>query len=1082
MKIKTKFLLGLSSQPILLILLIVIGWYQLSSLNQLSESTQSDYEISLLAEQIQKEIKDEAIILRNIVIFQEEEALQKELNLLQRKSNSVTQNIALLETRVMTSDQTLIVENLKQLNQDFNIYLQEVIQLVSEGNKEEAAHLINQNGHKIQGEILNAITVMTDHFQSNMNSTFKSTTDQFRRNIILTSLISLILIVFSVGLALHTVWRIASRLSKVSNVMRDVTSGHLDLKTKIEVKSNDEIDEVADSFNKMTHSLEEQRLIEKNMTWAKSNIADIATSLSGIHQLKAFSRMFLSKIVPLMGSCQAVFYLKDPNHKEADLVFNRLASYAYTEGENNVHSFKLGEGLVGQAALEQKPIILTDIPDDYIRVKSGLGEASPQTMYILPISFEGNVIAVLEMATFTSFSTTQQNFLEEMCGGLGIILESVIGRLKLANLLEETQELMEEIQAQSEELQSQQEELRVTNEELEAQTHDLRQSEEKLQVQQEELEQMNTELKEKAKSLEEQNKRFEETNREVERARADLEEKAKQLELTSKYKSEFLANMSHELRTPLNSLLILSKLLADNKDGNLSDKQVEYSNTIYSSGRDLLSLINDILDLAKIEAGKQDIHPQHVKMNDLVRVLEERFTPIAAEKELSFSIENKVGNRCTIFNDEKRMLQVLENLLSNAFKFTHRGGVCLEIESSSGEGQSETVSFKVKDTGIGIPSEKQELIFQAFQQADGTTSRKYGGTGLGLSICREIAELLGGHVYVESEEGKGSNFIFQLSDYEIEAQTLGAVLHLDEVAATVEDAELEASIIIAEEPSKPIQKDLIKRLLIVDDDLKQRNSLMELIGGMDIIIKAVSNGKEALEELKIQPFDLMILDLGLSDTSGTDLLKKIKTNGANDQITVLVYTGRELTSKEEVELTKYAHTIIVKNEHSVDRLIAELDFILNTQLDEKTSVETVHANRLQGLEGKKILLVDDDVRNVYALSSFLELYGMDITFAENGIECLEILKDNPDFDLILMDIMMPEMDGYETIRALRKIPEFVQLPIIALTAKAMKEEREKGLQVGASDYIVKPFDPDQLLSLIHVWVFTREGDKKWLNR
>jgi two-component system, chemotaxis family, sensor kinase CheA len=1080
MKIKTRFLLGLSSEPILILLLLGIGLFQVSSLNKLNVTTQHNVELSLLAENIQREVKDEAISLRNIVIFQDEESVQREINILQMNSDSVIDNIAILDSKIDTLEQKKMVEDLKTTNSNFNLYVEEVKTLVSEGEKESAIELINKNGHLIHSEFLKVITVISNHFQSNLKSSFDGTTKDFKRNIMLTTFISLISVLLSAGIVIHTVWTFASRLRTVSGIMTNVANGSEDLSTRIEIKANDEIDDVANSFNQMSQSLEEQRLREQSMTWTKSNIAEITTSLSGTHNLESLSRTLLSKVTPLMESSHAVFYVKDITDNSIEPLFKMVASYAHSKRKDVPDTYGLGEGLIGQAAFENSPIILTDIPSDYMRIKSGLVEAAPLNVYVLPISFEDNVIAVLEMASFKPFSTTQQSFIEELVSGVGIILEGVLGRIKLAALLEETQVLMEEIQAQSEELQSKQEELRATNEELEVQTYDLRRSEEKLQVQQEELEQSHLELKEKAKSLEEQNKRFEETNKEVENARLKLEEKAKQLALTSKYKSEFLANMSHELRTPLNSLLILSKLLADNKGGNLSEKQVEYSKTIYSSGKDLLSLINDILDLEKIESGKTEIYPNHVKINELISAMEQRFKHVAAEKNLSFTITIKDGIPNTIFNDEKRILQVLENLLSNAFKFTHQGGVTLEIESVNQQGHFGDVSFNIKDTGIGIPKEKQVLIFQAFKQADGTTSRKYGGTGLGLSICREISTLLGGQISVASEEGKGSTFMFHVGDYKQEGSIPELPVYLDEVAASREVMDDEQSKI--ETPlAVPVEKDItyqcgkIKRLLIVDDDRKQRNSLMELVGEMDIIIKAVGTGKEAIEELKVSQFDIMILDLGLTDTTGFDVLKKVKSDSVNDHITVLVYTGRDLTSKEELELNKYAHTIIVKNEHSIERLKIELESCLNGNIGKAEVITQVSANH--GLEGKRVLLVDDDVRNVYALSSFLELYGMNITFAENGQECLDVLEKTSDFDLILMDIMMPEMDGYETIRRLRAMPEF-NIPIIALTAKAMKEDREKCMEVGASDYIVKPFNPDQLLSLIRVWVYSKEGVMK----
>jgi two-component system, chemotaxis family, sensor kinase CheA len=1080
MKIKTRFLLGLSSKPILLLLLIGIGWFQISTLNQLNTMAQKNFELSLLAETIQRGVKDEAISLRNIVIFQEEESIYQELGHLETVADSVSQNISLLESKVTTEEQINMVENLKKLNRDFIVYKERIKQLVADGHKQEAVNIINQNGHNLHAEFLDVITHISNHFQANMKRSFEDTTGDFERNIWITTIISLVSVLLSASFVIRTVWSVANRLSKVSTTMSKVVNGDKDSSIRIEVQSNDEIDEVAKSFNKMIDSLNEQRILEKNMTWIKSNVADITTSLTGIHDLGRLSHLFLSKIVPLMDASHALIYVKDLNEKSMEPIYKLFSSYAYLERENDIKSFKPGEGLVGQAILEKAPMMITEVPSDYIRIQSGLGGSEPLTLYIIPISFEGEVKAVIELASFKAFTSLQQSLIEELSKGLGIILESVLGRMRLSDLLEETQTLMEEIQAQSEELQSQQEELRIANEELETQTQTLRKSEEMLQVQQEELEQTNFELMEKARSLEEQNKRFEETNREVEKARAELEEKAKQLTLISTYKSEFLANMSHELRTPLNSLLILSKLLADNKEGNLTAKQVQYSNTIYSSGKDLLALINDILDLAKIESGKMDVHPSRVRITHLKDVLEDRFRPIAEERNLSFGIFIKEDVPDTLYSDEKRILQVLENLLSNAIKFTQKGGVNVEISR-----MEERVHFAIRDTGIGIPLEKQELIFQAFQQADGTTSRKYGGTGLGLSICREISTLLGGQIAVDSEEGLGSTFHFLVGDYLLEGSNLitDTVIHLDEVAVTKEVT----NIALERETnnSLPIEtvhfqnEHDIMRLLIVDDDKQQRNSLMELIGDMDIIIKAVATGKEAMEELKVNQFDFLLLDLGLNDMSGFDLLKKVKSSNLYDQTIVLIYTGRELTSKEEFELNKYAHTIIVKDEFSIERLKDELELCIKSKTKIESEMKGVNRKKKShDLEGLKVLLVDDDVRNVYALSNFLEIYGMDITFAENGLECLDVLEGHSTFDLILMDIMMPEMDGYETIQRLRAMPEYDKMPIIALTAKAMTEDRERCMEAGASDYIVKPFQPEQLLSLIRVWAYPQEGNLK----
>jgi len=1073
-KIRTKLLLALSTLPILLFILIGTGWIQMTHLQNTSNSLRTNYDVSMLATQIHTDIKSEGIRLRNLVIFTDKDVIQKELTALQSESEKVEKNISLLESKAVTSEQKELIATLRNTNNDFDVYKDQVITFVSEGEKKEALNLIDESSASMHQEFFEVISNITATFDLNLESSLNTMIKDFQREIILGGVILAVGIILIMGILFKNIWTLSTRLKSVSAAMSHVANGSKDLSTKVEVISNDEIDDVAKSFNRMAESLEEQMKKEQELTWTKGNIAEITMSLSGTHDLATLGRTFLSKVVPLVESSHAVFYVKDLDEQEDEPTYRLISSYAFKERKHITNTIRLGEGLIGQAILEKSPIILTDVPSHYVRVTSGLGETAPLNLYVLPISFEDEVKAVLEIASFKPYSKIQQDFLEELMNGLGIILESVMSRIQLAKLLEESQTLMEEIQAQSEELQSQQEELRATNEELEEQTQALLQSEGKLQSQQEELEQTNLDLEEKAKTLEEQNKKFERTNREVEKARAELEVKAEQLALSSKYKSEFLANMSHELRTPLNSLLILSKLLSDNPDGNLSPKQVEYSKTIYASGNDLLVLINDILDLAKIESGKMNVNPSPIMFTDMAEFVENNFRPIADAKNLKFNILLDEELPRFIYSDEVRLQQVLKNLLSNAFKFTSQGEVTLEISVHSKSSKQIIIGFSVSDTGIGISKEKQESIFEAFQQADGTTSRKYGGTGLGLSISREIATLLGGEIAVESTEGKGSTFTFYIGDYEKENENIVVAEGEVEVAVSKETTTniLENTGISHVEPEQDTaESSHIKRLLIVDDDMRQRNSLMELISDMDFIIKAVSTGRDAIEELKVNHFDCMILDLGLSDTSGFDLLEKVKEN---NEVKVFIYTGRDLSSKEEIQLNKYAHTIIIKNEHSPQRLKAELELFLeecSNQMELSNHSSCSERTMTSGLTGKKVLLVDDDVRNVFALSTILELNGMEVIFAENGFESLEVLDNSTDIDLVLMDIMMPKMDGYEAIGKIRENPLFANLPIIALTAKAMKEDREKCLAVGASDYIVKPIEPEQLISLIKVWVY-----------
>ncbi|WEG10967.1 response regulator [Pullulanibacillus sp. KACC 23026] len=1073
MTIKTRFLLVLSMLPVLILLLLGIGWLQSANLNKISDMIQNKYQTSLLAEKTYIEVKNEAVSLRNLVILTNADARNKELLNIKKEADLINKNIALLDSNVQSTKQKKMVKSLKETNVKYNAYKAQVLSLISKGKKAEAIQLINNKSSSIQNSYFQIISNLTSYLDNETATSLDRLSHDFEMQIAIGSVISFAAILFVIIFIFKSLWSILTRINKVSTTMSGVANGSTGLNTRVAVTSNDEIDQVAISFNKMVQSLEEQMEKEQNLIWSKSNIAEITTELNGKHDLGSLSKTVLSKIAPLVESSHAVLYVKEMDDRDTKPVFRLSASYALKDRQLQTNVFQIGEGLIGQAALEKKPIVLTNVPSDYIQVRSGLGEASPHTIYVFPICFEEDVKAVLEIATFKPFNFTQQSFLEELINGLGIIFESTMGRIRLARLLEESQTLMEEVQAQSEELQTQQEELRATNEELEEQTQALRQSEEKLQVQQEELEQINAELKEKAVGLEEQNRKFELTNREVEKARAELEEKAKQLMLSSKYKSEFLANMSHELRTPLNSLLILSKLLSENQEGNLSDRQIEFTKTIYSSGIDLLTLINDILDLAKIESGKMDVNPSKVFIKDLVDFVESTFRPVANEKRLTLNIVLADNLPKYIISDFQRLQQVLRNLLSNAFKFTHAGDVTLKIEFN------DRYQFSVIDTGIGIAKDKQDLIFQAFQQADGTMSRRYGGTGLGLSICREIATLLDGNVRVESEEGRGSTFTFEVGNHNYEERDLSQIKKAVTKDTSSDVQEFKGHPVIQSAPSNlpeyPIDhpNSYIKRLIIVDDDIKQRNSLMELIGEKNVIIKAVSSGTEAIEEIKVNPYDCMVLDLGLMDMTGFELLEKIKLQRDFENLKVFIYTGRSLTTKEEIILNRYAHTIIIKDAQSPERLKDELDMYLklsNEEIEKYGQIEE-QVKKASGLEGKRILLVDDDVRNVYALSSILEIQGIDITFAENGREGLEVLEKDDGFDLVLMDIMMPEMDGYEAIRRIREQPQLNHLPIIALTAKAMKEDREKCMEVGASDYIVKPIDPDQLISLIKVWVY-----------
>jgi len=967
---------------------------------------------------------------------------------------------------------------------------------------------------------------------------------------------------------------LTTQVRAIAEVATAVTKG--DLTRSIKVEASGEVAALKDNINEMIRNLKDTTIKNNEQDWLKTNLAKFSRMLQGQKDLLTVGKLILSELAPVVGAQHGVFYTMITSGEEPRL--HLLASYAFRARKHSSFDLKLGETLVGQAALEKERILLTKVPSDYVQISSGLGEATPLNLIVLPVLFEGQVKAVIELASFEQFSPTHQIFLDQLTESIGIVLNTIEANMRTEDLLKQSQSLAKELQSQQEELQK-----------------------------------TNLELEDKAKLLAEQNVEVEKKNMEVEQARQALEEKAAQLALTSKYKSEFLANMSHELRTPLNSLLILSDQLCVNKDGNLTSKQIEFAKTIHSSGQDLLRLINDILDLAKIESGTVSVEVSDLKLHDLKDYVERTFAPIAEHKKLEYSVELDPQVPRTMRTDAKRLQQILKNLLSNAFKFTERGRVTLEIELAKGGwsfdhttlgGAPEVIAFRVRDSGIGIPKEKQQIIFEAFQQADGSTNRKYGGTGLGLSISREIARLLGGEIQLTSVVGEGSTFTLYLptvigSSERVESSSYvlsssggpsGQVQRVTRefvpVAASaiaVEDdrdnigSDDRAVLIIEDDPvfatqilevaraqgfkgvvatrgsdalqlarkhnfsaitldimlpdidgrrvlyrlkddpitrhipvmilsatdsddtglkygalshiSKPVQqarltetivalKNFIERpvknLLLVEDNEVQRNSTIELIGNSDVHTFAVATGQEGLDLLKQQTFDCVVLDLGLPDMPGSKFIEEVKSAGLAN-LPIVVHTGRELPKEEVEHVKKLARTVILKDVQSPERLFDETALFLHRNVtklpeDKRKLVESLHRDG-DILAGKRALIVDDDMRNIFAMTSFLERYDVSIRSAENGRDALTLLEaGESEFDVILMDIMMPDMDGYETMRRVRKMDRYRDLPILALTAKAMKGDKEKCIEAGASDYIAKPVDTEHLLSLLRIWL------------
>ena len=937
------------------------------------------------------------------------------------------------------------------------------------------------------------------------------------------------------------------------------------------------------SQQKIARRLEQQ-------AWLRNGQTELAEQVLGQLSLNMLGRNILQFFAQYMGSAVAALYVREEHGG-----LKRVATYGFSrEQEQQEQSIYSDEGIVGQAAQLDRLIRLDDVPVDYFKVCSGLGEGATRSVLVMPTSDDDRVNGVIELGFLRPLDERDVELVELIAGNIGTSIEAARYRQRLQEVLAETQQLNEELQVQ-------QEELKTANEELEEQSRILKESQAHLETQQAELEQTNEQLAEQTQTLAEQRDAMDRKNVELNQAQLQLEDRADELQRSSKYKSEFLANMSHELRTPLNSSLILAKLLAENPQDNLSAEQVKFAESIYSAGNDLLNLINDILDISKVEAGKLEVRPENSSVVRLVDGLRGMFEPLAADRKLGFQVEVQADAPTLMFTDRQRLEQILKNLLSNAVKFTEQGEVSLSVSRAPGEG----IAFTVRDSGIGIAPDQQESIFEAFRQADGTTNRRYGGTGLGLSISRDLATLLGGYINVSSEPGKGSVFTLVLPEQYVEREEGAAPVEQPRQAVTapapkpvavsplpVADVQqiprfaddrdkapftTRCILVVEDEPNfarilfdlahelgynclvahgadegyslaeefipdailldmrlpdhsgltvlqrlkehastrhipvhvisvedrveaamhmgaigyavKPTTREelkdvfarleakltqKVKRVLLVEDDDLQRDSIARLIGDDDIEITDVGYAQAALDLLRTHVYDCMIIDLKLPDMLGNELLKRMATEDICSFPPVIVYTGRNLTRDEEAELRKYSRSIIIKGARSPERLLDEVTLFLHkveSQLshDRQKMLKTARS-RDKVFEGRKILLVDDDVRNIFALTSALEHKGAVVVIGRNGREAIDKLNEVDDIDLVLMDVMMPEMDGYEATALIRQDPRWKKLPIIAVTAKAMKDDQERCLAAGSNDYLAKPIDLDRLFSLIRVWL------------
>jgi signal transduction histidine kinase/HAMP domain-containing protein/CheY-like chemotaxis protein len=837
---------------------------------------------------------------------------------------------------------------------------------------------------------------------------------------------------------------LTNQVRSIAEVATAVTKG--DLTRSIAVEASGEMAALKDTINEMISNLKEQTLKNAEQDWLKTNLARFSRMLQGERDLATVSNLIMSELAPLVNAQYGVFYVTKREEDETKLEL--VASYGAESPEELKQEFHLREGLIGQAAADRRPILLKDVPPDFIRVGSGLGHAKPASVNILPALFEDEVKAVIELASFNEFNETHQSFLDQLMESVGIVLNTIAATMRTEGLLKQSQLLTQELQARQTELTRKQQELHATNEELQ----------------------------EKAQLLENEKKQVEAKNLEIEMARRALEEKAEQLALTSKYKSEFLANMSHELRTPLNSLLILSRLLADNAQGNLNEKQVEFARTINSAGSDLLNLINDILDLSKIESGTVTIEVGEMPVQNLKQHMERTFRQLAADKDLSFNVKFDGKLPHTIRTDEKRLQQIVLNLLSNAFKFTNRGSVTLAVRAATSgwspnhpvlRNANRAVEIAVTDTGIGIPEEKQRLIFEPFLQADGTTSRKYGGTGLGLSISREIARLLGGELQVRSKSGEGSTFTLYVPlEAEASAATaVGAPARYDNSGAVVPTA-LPTGFEVNDD-----RDDLGKGpfVLIVEDDPTFASILLNAAheAGLKGVVSTAGAGTLAMTR-KLQP-SAITLDLGLADIDGFVLLDLLKHDPQTNHIPIHVISGVD-RGHSVIGMGAFGITEKPAERADLVRVFTSLREHAKLQKPRRKAKPVPPARQLPELAGAKVLIVDDDIRNIFSLTSGLESHDVEVLHAERGRDGVLILEQTPGIDVALIDIMMPDMDGYESMQQIRQRPQLADLPLIAVTAKAMKGDRQKCLDAGASDYIAKPVDIELLLALVRVWV------------
>ncbi len=1133
-----------------------------------------------------------------ILMYEYEEILSKSRDTINRDRREYEKKIEISEENNFYSSFARKWEKYLELHEKF-------MDFSIQGEKEYAVRLLNQEQLRLFQDLTTDLQQIVRINKSNSLIATQNAKNTYDVTVQITIWVFVATLILSLTITWFLVRSVTLPLKELVRAAKSVAEGDVDVRIKI--RSKDELGNLGMAFNQMTRSLKEVRIQNEQENWIKNGLNQLNDTIRGDHDVQALAKKVVIFLAKYMQVQVGVFYLSDETRSMVQLI----ASYAYSHRKSPQNTIKLGEGIVGQAMLEKEMILLTDLPQDYMSIDSALGDTTARHVVVVPFTYEHDLIGVMEFATHRKFTEREQEFLQTVAEPIAVAFNSVQSNHKIKFLLQESKR-------QSNELRQQQNELKSANKVLENQTDALKKSESKLRTQQEELQAANEELEEKTQYLQQQKVEISRKNTDLEKISKDLEIKARELEITGKYKSEFLANMSHELRTPLNSLLILAQSLAENSEQNLTEDQTKSAEIIYKSGTDLLNLINDILDLSKIEAGKLQLNFERFHLTDITQNIDRTFRHITQEKGIELRFEITAEMPQFLKTDRQRFGQIIKNLVSNAIKFTSNGSVvvrffrpALSVDLSRSKlSHNQAFGVSVMDTGIGIPEEKRQFIFEAFQQADGSTSRQFGGTGLGLSISKELAQLLGGEIQLTSKVGEGSTFTvflplekshqvnlhkeplpgepeFAQKQDTIFIKERQALPHLapsfpalldddrtnivanDLVILIIEDdlnfakilmqqcrnkgfkcigtasgeeglaladSYAPAAIILdirlpgisgwtvleqlkenpknrhipihmmsAEESrqdalqkgaigflNKPVQKaDLdtafatiqnvidkkIKDLLLIEDDKNLRNSIIKLIGSDDqeVKITEASTGAEAYEKMTQKQFDCAVLDLGLPDMTGFDLLEKLERSQTAHIPPIIVYTGKEISRQEENKLREYADSIIIKGVKSEDRLLDETALFLhrvveNMPQEQRKIIKKLY-NKDEIFKGKKLLLVDDDMRNVFALSKVLKEKEMEILKAENGQKALMILERNPTIDLVLMDIMMPIMNGYEAMEKIREMEKFKDLPMIALTAKAMKEDREKCIRAGASDYLTKPVDTERLLSVMRVWLY-----------